>query len=198
MDMGAGDGRFVLARAAERPDELVLAIDASHAAMRESSWRAGRSPRRGGLQNALFIASSLDALPAELSGLSSSLVTVHFPWGSLLQAVLGRDEQGADRLARLVGQGGLLRLLVSASERDAVGGAVELDPAEIAATYEPRGFVVEQCRPATLDDVNAARSSWGRRLLAGAGNRAAWLIELRHVESAHGEGPQGRLPRVRS
>jgi hypothetical protein len=173
----------VLARAAERPDELVLGVDASHSAMREASWRAGRGSRRGGLPNALFIASSLDALPAELAGMAS-LATVHFPWGSLLHAVLGRDTAGADRLASLVAPGGLLRLLVSASERDAALGATKLDPEQIPVAYQRRGFAVELCRPATLDDVRAARSSWGRRLLSGDVDRVAWAIELRNVQSA--------------
>jgi hypothetical protein len=183
--VGAGDGRFVLSRASEHPDELVLAVDASHAAMRESSWRAGRAAKRGGLPNALFIASSLEQLPAELWGLAS-LATVHFPWGSLLDAAVGRDPVGTERLARLVAPGGLLRLLVSASARDAAGGATALDPAAVVAAYAALGFAAEGCRPATLDDVEAARSSWGRRLLTSGGDRQAWLIELRLVESERG------------
>jgi hypothetical protein len=187
--VGAGDGRFVLSRASEHPEELVLAIDASHAAMRESSWRAGR--RR--IPNAVFVASSLEQLSAELQGLAS-LVTVHFPWGSLLEAAVGRDPAGAEGLAELVGPAGRLRLLVSASSRDAARGAAELDPEAIVDSYRRRGFVVDACREATLTDVDAARSSWGRRLLGADGDRRAWLIELRRVESGGG----GTLHRMRT
>jgi hypothetical protein len=194
MDVGAGDGRFALARAAEHPEELVLAVDASHAAMRESSWRAGRSARRGGLPNALFVASSLEQLPGELSA-TASLVTVHFPWGSLLDAAIGRDPAGMDRLGSQVAPGGALRLLVSAAERDATRGAAALDPGVVADAYAARGFAAESCRPATLADVEAGRSSWGRRLLtAAAGERRAWLIDLRRVESGGG----GALHRLRT
>jgi len=54
------------------------------------------------------------------------------------------------------------------------------------AAYAALGFVAEGGRPATLDDVEAARSSWGRRLLTSGGDRQAWLIELRLVESERG------------
>jgi hypothetical protein len=158
--------------------------------MRESSWRAARSHRRGGLPNAVFLASSLEALPGELSGVAS-LVTVHFPWGSLLDAAVGRDPAGIDRLARVVAPAGLLRLLVSASERDAGGGATALEPHAVVAAYAVHGFVAEACRRATLEDVESARSSWGRRLLRAGGDRQAWLFELRRVESEGGGAMHG-------
>ena len=40
IDLGTGDGRFVLAAAAARPDTLVIGLDASAAGMAESSRRA--------------------------------------------------------------------------------------------------------------------------------------------------------------
>ena len=193
MDVGAGDGRYVLSRASAHPEELVLAIDASHAAMREASWRAGRSPRRGGLPSALFVASSLEQLPSDLRAMAA-LVTVHFPWGSLLDAALGRDSAGSDRLAALVASGGRLRLLASAAERDATRGATTIDPDAVVAACRSRGLVAEQCRVATAADVEAAHSSWGRRLLNGAADRRLWFIELRRVESGGG----GTLHRMRA
>jgi 16S rRNA (adenine(1408)-N(1))-methyltransferase len=177
MDVGAGDGRFVLSRASEHPEELVLAVDASHDAMREASWRAGRSVRRGGQPNALFVASSLEALPPALDGIAS-LVTVHFPWGTLLRAALGQDAEGASQLARLLAPGGHLRLLVSAAAGDAARGAVEIDVTALAAAYRRNGLEWLGCRPATNADVTEARSSWGRRLLERCGDRRTMMIEL--------------------
>jgi hypothetical protein len=155
----------------------VLGVDASHAAMREASRRAGRSDRRGGLPNAIFVASSLEAMPPELAGLAS-LVTVHFPWGTLLRAALGQDAEGAGRLARLPKSGGRLRLLVSAAERDAGRGAAAIDPGAVVAVYRSHGLVPVSCGPATSADVAEARSSWGKRLLAAGDGRRAFLIEL--------------------
>jgi len=151
--------------------------------MREASRRAARSARRGGLSNAIFVASSLDALPPRLNGLAA-LVAVHFPWGSLLRAALGDDVDGAARIASLVAPGGLLRLLVSASARDAGHGAVHIEPQAIVAAHAALGMLPVTCRVATPADIAEARSSWGRRLLASGSDRCAWLVELRRPDVA--------------
>jgi len=78
IDLGTGDGRFVLAAASEHPERLVIGIDASVAAMAEASRRAAASPRRGGLANALFVAAGAEALPPELDG-SADWLTAWFP-----------------------------------------------------------------------------------------------------------------------
>jgi 16S rRNA (adenine(1408)-N(1))-methyltransferase len=80
----------VLAAAAAEPDRLVVGVDASAAAMAEASRRAARRPDRGGLPNALFVVAAAEALPPELDGLAD-LVTVHFPWASLLRGLLTAD-----------------------------------------------------------------------------------------------------------
>ena len=156
----------------------MLGIDASAAAMRKASHRAAGPARRGGLSNALFVASSLEALPAELAGLAS-LVTVHFPWGSLLRAALGQDPAGTEMLVRLVASGGRLRLLVSAAERDAGSEIAEIDPRNVTRAYERHGLIAASCRPATGADVVEAHSSWGKRLLSSGSDRTAFLFELK-------------------
>ena len=151
--------------------------------MREASRRAARAPRRGGLPNARFVAAALEQLPPQLNGLAS-LVAVHFPWGSLLRAALGQDPAGAARIAALPAPGGVLRLLVSAAERDSARGAASLDAEAVVGTYRRLGLAPGVCRAASLADVTAVRSSWGRRLLASGTDRSAWLIEMRRIDSA--------------
>jgi 16S rRNA (adenine(1408)-N(1))-methyltransferase len=51
IDLGTGDGRYVLRTAAERPDTLAIGLDANAAAMAASARRA---TRRDALPNALF------------------------------------------------------------------------------------------------------------------------------------------------
>lgn len=79
IDLGAGDGRFVLATAAREPSTLVVGIDAEASRLAEASRRAARAPRKGGLPNALFVFAAAESLPRELDG-SADVVTVHFPW----------------------------------------------------------------------------------------------------------------------
>lgn len=175
VDLGAGDGRFVLAHAAQHPDRFVLGVDASPDAMRDASRRAARSTNRGGLLNALFVVSSIEALPAGLESFAD-LVTVHLPWGSLRDAAVGANPLHTARIASLVRPGGQLRLLASADERD---GGTPIDPEAVAGAYATQGLLLSAVWPATLDDAVAAHSSWGKRLLRRpAPGRQAWSFEL--------------------
>jgi 16S rRNA (adenine(1408)-N(1))-methyltransferase len=170
----------VLAAAAAEPDRLVVGVDASAAAMAEASRRAGRRADRGGLPNALFVVAAAEALPPELDGLADR-VTVHFPWGSLLRGLLAADPAVMAGLVRAMRPGATLSLLLSVTGRDrgAVAGPVgEATLAALAAPYGRHGLVVTRVRPATPADVAASRSTWGRRLDAGA-RRPAWLLEAR-------------------
>jgi 16S rRNA (adenine(1408)-N(1))-methyltransferase len=60
LDLGTGDGRRVLARASERPDTLVIGVDANAAVMAEASRRAAR---RSAFPNALFAVAAAEHPP---------------------------------------------------------------------------------------------------------------------------------------
>jgi 16S rRNA (adenine(1408)-N(1))-methyltransferase len=178
VDLGTGDGRFVLAHASAHPDRLVVGIDASPEAMREASRRAARLASRGGLPNARFLVSAVDALPAGLDGFAD-LVTVHFPWGSLRDAAAGDDPTASARIGSLVRPGGSLRLVLSAAERDGIPG---ICPETVATAYAALGMTLAECRSATLDDAVAVHSSWGKRLLRRPDpGRSAWAFRLDRV-----------------
>jgi 16S rRNA (adenine(1408)-N(1))-methyltransferase len=90
VDIGTGDGRFVLATARAEPRALVIGLDADASRMSEASRRAARKPGKGGLPNALFVVAAAESLPCELDGLVDA-VTIQLPWGSLLRSVLVRE-----------------------------------------------------------------------------------------------------------
>lgn len=104
--------------------------------------------------------------------------------------VLGLDAnasgmaEAASRTARNPRPRGLpnaLRLLLSVTERDAGLGLEALDERTIermARALEACGLTAIDRRPATAEDVDAARSSWARRLRAGAAVRPAWLMRF--------------------
>ena len=171
----------MLAAAATAADRLVVGVDASAAAMAEASRRAARRPGRGGLPNALFVVAAAEALPAELDGLAG-LVTVHFPWGSLLRGLVAADPAVVGGLVRAMRPGATLSMLLSATARDRAAGIEPIQEATLAAMVEAYdghgGLAVTTVRPATPADVAASRSTWGRRLGAGA-RRPAWLLEAK-------------------
>lgn len=175
IDAGTGDGRAVLAAATREPATLVLGLDANAASMAESSRRAARPARRGGLPNAGFVVTAAESPPAELHGLAS-LVTVRFPWGSLLRGVVGRDHLVAAGLASLVAPVGALELLVAPLERDGLDGvptSAEDLVAEAAAAFAEHGFGIDRAAELTPVEIRATSSTWARRL-----NRQARLIRL--------------------
>jgi 16S rRNA (adenine(1408)-N(1))-methyltransferase len=117
IDLGTGDGRFVLRTARERPQSLVVGIDPVHDAMAGVARRASAKPSRGGVPNALFLVASAEALPPALSS-KASMVTVNFPWGSLLRTLVLPDPGGLRVVVGLLEPGGCLIALLNASVTD--------------------------------------------------------------------------------
>jgi 16S rRNA (adenine(1408)-N(1))-methyltransferase len=184
IDVGTGDGRAVLAAAAD-PGTLALGLDANAAAMADASRRASRPARKGGLPNAVFVLAAAASPPAALAEIAG-LVTVRFPWGSLLRGCLGRDEAVALGVAGLVAPGGGLELLLAPASKD---GLDEL-PIErsavvhaAAAAFAAGGLEVVEGRAATAAEIRDSGSTWARRLgttrASGAGEgRAVTFVRL--------------------
>jgi len=169
IDVGTGDGRAVREAAATEPRTLSIGIDADAAAMAESSRRASRVAAKGGLPNALFLLAAAEAIPRELHGIAD-LVTVRFPWGSLLRGCLGRDEHVTAGIVSLLAPAGELELLLAPAARDGLED-LPTEPAVVAAAaaraFGPFGLALVEAREATKAEVRASRSTWARRLLAG-------------------------------
>jgi 16S rRNA (adenine(1408)-N(1))-methyltransferase len=181
----------VLAAAAAQPDRLVVGVDANAAGMTAAS-RAAAKPSRGGLPNALFVVAAAEALPAELEGVAD-LVTVHFPWGSLLRGLLGADPATMTGLTRVLRPGATLQLLVPSMVHDRGVGVAPIQAATLhalAESYATWGLAVTELRPATVADVAAAHSSWGKRLGAGT-RRPAWLLRARFAAASGWQAPTG-------
>lgn len=181
--MGTGDGRAVLEAAVAAPRALSIGLDANAAAMAESSRRATRPAAKGGRPNAMFFLAAAEAMPSELDSLAD-LVTVRFPWGSLLRGCVGADAAVAAGLARLVRSGGALELLLAPADRDGLAG-VPTEPVRViaatSAAFASFGFVPEEARGATDAEIRASRSTWARRLLGGSSTtrRPVTFVRLR-------------------
>jgi 16S rRNA (adenine(1408)-N(1))-methyltransferase len=182
----------VLATAAGQPDRLVVGVDANAAGMANASRRAAARPSRGGLPNALFVVAAAEALPPELDRVAD-LVTVHFPWGSLLRGLLGADPATMASLTQVLRPGGTLQLLLSSTARDHSAGVAPIQAATLhalAESYAAWGLTVTEARAATVADVAAAHSTWGKRLGAGT-RRPAWLLRAQLAPAGGRPEPVG-------
>lgn len=176
IDIGTGDGRAVLDLAAREPSTLALGLDANARAMAEASRRAAGPARKGGRPNARFLLATAEAPPVELAG-SGALVTVRFPWGSLLRGCLGTDARVAAGVASLVASDGALELLLAPSARDGLEGVpteVETIVEAAACAFAPHGLVLDEGRAATAPEISGSGSTWAKRLRG----RAATFVRL--------------------
>jgi 16S rRNA (adenine(1408)-N(1))-methyltransferase len=184
IDLGTGDGRFVLRTARERPQSLVVGIDPVHDAMAGVARRASAKPSRGGVPNALFLVASAEALPPALSS-KASMVTVNFPWGSLLRTLVLPDPGGLRVVVGLLEPGGCLIALLNASvtdDRD-YGERLGLPPLEgahidqrLVPGWQESGLDGVSWHRLGPDEEPAHHTTWGRRLVRGS-NRSTIVVE---------------------
>jgi len=172
VDVGAGDGGYVLHRARTEPTTFAIALDASPDALSDGAWRA----KRARLENAAFLVEGVERMPRELACLADE-VTVHFPWGSLLRGLVEGSSSVVGPIADLMKVGAELRVLMSAVDRD---GYEELTPALIASrsgTYAQHGLRLVEAEWASSAVVTWSRSAWAKRLGVG---RARLAIVARY------------------
>ena len=145
IDLGTGDGAYVVRAARAHPRTLYVGIDAVVDHLR----KAARS-----VPNALFVRASAEALPDELAGLAAS-VTILLPWGSLLRAVLEPDAAVLSGIRNLCRPGATLRIVVG-------------EPADesIVPAYRAAGFDAG-VRATTAAQVRQLRTTWAARLAFG-------------------------------
>jgi 16S rRNA (adenine(1408)-N(1))-methyltransferase len=141
--------------------------------MAGSSRRAAKPSRKGGLPNARFVVGAAETPPAELIGRVERL-TIGFPWGSLLRGVLARDDRVAAGIADLLAPDGECAALLALAERDVLRDLPTvtelLQPScidDLRRRWAVRGVEVTSVQGATIAEVDAAQSSWARRLRAG-------------------------------
>ncbi len=183
LDLGTGDGKHVLALARQRPDALVVGLDAAADAMRPTSARAAAKPARGGVPNAVFVRAPVEQLPSELRGVTE--VHALMPWGSLLRALVRPDpavlrdvtaacEPGAPFLVTL-------NLHAWRPPVPEVGDAPEPTPdsaaGQLAAGYAAAGWTLDDAGYADAEALAALGTSWTKRL--GSSRAALAVLALR-------------------
>lgn len=160
----------------------MLGLDANAAGMADAASRAARRLVQGGLPNARYIVVAAEALPDELAA-TADLVTVQFPWGSLLRGIVRAEPA---MIAALVGllrpaRDAELRLLLSVEPRDRSLGLEPLDASGIdrlAGRFEAHGIEAVRVRPGTAQELAASHSTWAKRLGSAGARRTAWSLRF--------------------
>ena len=189
VDLGTGDGRYPYEFARRSPDRFFVGIDANASAMGAVSHKIGRKPAKGGLGNALFVAAAVEALPAELEGIAAR-VTVLFPWGSLLRAIVLPEPDILAGIRRLCRPGATLEIVLGYDpqrERTEIDRLALPDPtgeylrAELPPRYRDVGLRIERVEALTREALRVLPSAWAKRLGYGR-RRDVWRIIARAAE----------------
>ena len=154
--------------------------------MATTSHKTLRKPAKGGLDNALFVAAAVEALPDELDGVAERL-TILFPWGGLLRAVVVPDVELLSNVRRLCRPGATLEIVLgydcererSEVERLALPELTERYlTTELPRGYRDAGFRIERVAAMTREALRALPSTWAKRLAFGRA-RDVWRITAR-------------------
>jgi hypothetical protein len=167
IDLGTGDGRFVRHAAASCPATFAIGIDACRENLRESSRRAP--------PNALYLIANALALPGGLDALATHL-TVNFPWGSLLAALLTGDPALIERLAGLARPGTRIEVRLNAGALAEAGWPLTEGGRRVRQALRAGGFDMGPAVALGPRELRACPTTWARRLAFG---RDPYALELR-------------------
>lgn len=182
MDIGTGDGRFVLEQARANPGVLCVGIDASQDGLISASSLAQRSIKKGGVNNARFVLSSIERLPDTVCDVAD-LITLNYPWGSLLSALVEPNDTVLEKIARMAKPGAQIRILLNWSVFENASYCERLGLPPLSLDDVPALLLCyRDCGLDTLKfglvDSNTATTTWGKKLVKGS-NRAVLSIVLR-------------------
>jgi 16S rRNA (adenine(1408)-N(1))-methyltransferase len=192
VDLGTGDGKWVLRAARARPDALVVGVDVLAEQFAESASRAARKPARGGAANARFIAADATRPIPDLHA-RASLVTVNYPWGSLLRAVAGPEPEALRAIVALLRPGGRLVTLLNLSAADDTSYADRLDLPPLDGEHIERALVpgwrdtgleAMEWRALAPGEDPPHRTTWGQRLVRGSGRETLLVSAVRSSASS--------------
>jgi methyltransferase family protein len=166
VDVGTGDGRYVMHVARTRPDWFAVGVDASRDNLRKASRKAP--------PNALYIIANALALPGELDG-TASKITINFPWGSLLTALLDGNPMLLGGLLAIARPGAALEIRLNAGALAEAGHTLESGGTRVRRALQAGGF--DAGDPVRLDarELRQCRTTWAKRLAYGRDPRAVWL-----------------------
>ncbi len=146
--------------------------------------KATRKIAKGGLPNVLFVQAAVENLPEELNETADEL-HIHFPWGSLLRAVVGGDENVLQSLRRICVPDCFVEIVIGIhEERDKLEierlRLPQLSPNYLEDVlmpkYEMAGFEIQESGILNFSDWSKLETSWARRLQGNTSRKVIYLI----------------------
>jgi len=167
IDIGTGDGRYVLHVARTRPNWFALGVDACRENLRKASRRAP--------SNALYVIANALALPRELDAMASK-ITINFPWGTLLTGLLDGEPRLLEGLLAIARPGAALEIRLNAEALTEAGYTLESGGVRVRQGLDDGGFdVVGDLLWLDVRELRRCQTTWAKRLAYGRDPRAVCL-----------------------
>ena len=168
IDIGTGDGRYVLHVARTSPNWFVIGVDACRENLRNASRKAP--------PNALYLIANALALPKKELDAVASKVTINFPWGTLLRGLLDAEPMLAEGLLAIARPGAVLEVRLNAEALREAGYTLESGGARVRqALYEGGFAVVDDLLWLDARGLRRCQTTWAKRLAYGRDPRAVCL-----------------------
>lgn len=142
LDLGTGDGSFVLEVAKNHPEHLVIGVDPAHKPLVENSSKIYKKSAKGGLPNALFVLAGVEKLPEEIKG-QINQVFINFPWGSLLRGVIKAESKIWSQIAGICTTPATIDILTGYSKATDATEMSRLDLPELSLDYLQNDFTTK-------------------------------------------------------
>ena len=143
-----------------------------------------RKLSKGGLSNVLFIQAAVENLPEELNETADE-IHIHFPWGSLLRAVVAGDETVLQSLRRICAPECLIEIVIGIDEERDKSEIERLELPRLSLNYlegvlipkyETAGFEILEKGILSSSDWSKLETSWARKLQGGENRQVTYLI----------------------
>ena len=184
IDIGTGDGSFVFQSARRNPRKFFIGIDANPRPLEKISEKIHRKPAKGGLPNVLFLRASVEELPTELDEVADE-VHIHFPWGSLLRALMSGDYDVLCGMRRICSPGALLEVVIGLDQERDKAELERLDlpfpnlkyfQSVLPERYRRAGFEITETGTLPPAGWKSLHTSWGKRLAGNQDRQLRYLI----------------------
>ena len=146
--------------------------------------KATRKTSKGGLPNVLFVQAAVENLPEELNETADE-IHIHFPWGSLLRAVILGDESVLQSLRRICAPDCLVEIVIGIDEERDKSEIERLELPQLSPNYledvlipkyETAGFEILEKGILSSSDWSKLETSWARKLQGSFNRKVICLI----------------------
>ncbi len=184
VDIGTSDGRFVYRSALANPNKFYIGIDANTKPLEKISMKATRKSSKGGLPNVLFVQAAIENLPEELNAAADE-IHIHFPWGSLLSAVVAGDEDVLNSLRRICAPECLVEIVIGIDEKCDKSEIERLELPRLSSDYlenvlipkyQTAGFEVLESGILDSSAWSRLETSWARKLQGGSNRQVIYFV----------------------